>query len=554
MNKQLAEQAVNEYIKPIFGFALKRCRSVQDAEDLSQEIMLKVYRALLKSDGIEDTGRFIWRIAHNTLANYYRDSSRQYVGVSADELAEMLSDNERDILDSITDNETEQRLHSEIAYLSKLQREIVIAYYYNNKKQAEIADMLGIPLGTVKWHLFEAKKELKRGINMVRQNSELKFNPIRFARIGTNGSIGEKGGNHNFFRGALSQNIVYAAWKEPKTVNEIADMLGVSPVYVEGEAAYLEEYGFLLKQGDKYLCNIMLEEPSEKIIDMHNKMYTEAAEIFVNELYDELMKSDIWDNGKILGGVTEPPALTEIPQQDKNYMLWTLVPYIAALSGGTLVEEKVTFEDAATCRPDGAKNICYATVPAPDVKKEKYHDSMAQWCGPCWNQMGNLIAWSIDSEWSENRLNENYQDTAIRVISLLQRMIDGGELSEEEYSFLSEKGWVTVTNDGGHTKAAFSCLYIPDADFRKELIAIGDRIKEKHRARLAELRDEYAKAVLAETPKQLMKMQQYSLQNIFLCDGWFCLYCVMALLANGKLTPPTETQKRSMTMLLATDK
>ena len=72
----------------------------------------------------------------------------------------------------------------EIAYLSKLQRRIVIAYYFENHKQADIASELGIPLGTVKWHLFEAKKELKRGMDKMRKASELKFNPVKFHYYG----------------------------------------------------------------------------------------------------------------------------------------------------------------------------------------------------------------------------------------------------------------------------------------------------------------------------------------------------------------------------------
>ena len=139
-------------------------------------------------------------------------------------------------------------MHKEIAYLSKLQRKIVIAYYFENKKQETIATELGIPLGTVKWHLFEAKKNLKKGIDTMRQIGQLQFNPIKFELCGTNGSPGTKGANSNLLRSTFSQNIVYSVWKEAKTVNKIADDLGVSPVYVESEAEYLAEYGFLTEK------------------------------------------------------------------------------------------------------------------------------------------------------------------------------------------------------------------------------------------------------------------------------------------------------------------
>ena len=55
MTRQDAEAIITQYTKPIFGFALKRCRCLQDAEDLSQEILYE----LLKSAGnLRDGGAF----------------------------------------------------------------------------------------------------------------------------------------------------------------------------------------------------------------------------------------------------------------------------------------------------------------------------------------------------------------------------------------------------------------------------------------------------------------------------------------------------------------
>lgn len=246
MNRQDVEKAVTEYVKPIFGFALKRCKSVQDAEDLSQEIVLRSFRALLLRDHVADMGKFIWTVAHNALSNYYRDSEKHAAHVSLYETAELIDVPDSELEDQGS-KEAIEKLHREIAYLSKLQRRIVIAYYFENRRQADIANELGIPLGTVKWHLFEAKKELKRGMDTVRRSSELKFRPIRFGNCGINGSIGTNTID-SFFRSALAQNICYCVRNEAKTVNEIADALGVSPVYVEGEAEYLEKYGFLLQK------------------------------------------------------------------------------------------------------------------------------------------------------------------------------------------------------------------------------------------------------------------------------------------------------------------
>ena len=189
--------------------------------------------------------------------------------------------------DAEEDAETVERLKKEIAYLSGLQRKIVIAYYIDHKKQEQIARELGIPVGTVKWHLFEAKKELKKGMGKMREASSLKYNPVRFVTRGITGSLGRKD-VYDMFGSPLVQNLCYAVRDTWKTVNEIADDLGVSPVYLEDEAARLEEFGFLKKKGDKYLADFLLEEPSLDFLRLENDTYKAAADLFADELYTRL--------------------------------------------------------------------------------------------------------------------------------------------------------------------------------------------------------------------------------------------------------------------------
>ena len=118
--------------------------------------------------------------------------------------------------------------------------------------------------------------------------------------------------------------------------------------------------------------------------------------------------SDIWENPNLSGGYINELSLTSEPLKDRNFFLWALVPYIAALSGETLLEKKVSFEQAATLRPDGGHNICYASVLNPEATPPEYFDSMRRWCGPCWNRVEGLTLWQIDSEWSVGRVDNTY--------------------------------------------------------------------------------------------------------------------------------------------------
>ncbi|MBO4869072.1 MAG: sigma-70 family RNA polymerase sigma factor [Clostridia bacterium] len=544
MNRENAEKIITEYLKPVFGFALKRCKSIHDAEDLSQDIILKAYRAMLLRDDIEDAGKFIWTVAHNALANYYRNAAKNALGISLDMLAE--AEDPTYLFSDDTDGETVKRLQSEIAYLSKLQRRIVIAYYYENRKQSDIADELGIPLGTVKWHLFEAKKELKRGMEKMRKSNQLKFNPVKFRYIGINGSAGDRHVGE-FLRSSLSQNICYDVRNEAKSVEEIADDLGVSPVYVESEIENLEEYGLLKQQNSKYIINFLLSEPTSGFLAVQDELYKKAASIFANELYGELMQSGMMDDKFILCN-----KRTDSGKPDLNYLLWTLIPFITAGGNEPLGEEKIKFEQVATIRPDGGNNIFHAEIAPESLTLPEDYVYMNDFCGPglfCRDGYGYAL-WTVDTEWSGRRITVD-GDLFEKMMRVLGDFTAEYLLCEEEYAWLAERGYVKTYGD---YKTAFKIFWQPviikDKKVMDELMRIGESIKEKHKAEFDELKAPYIEAALETVPAHLKKVKEYELQHVFRSDGWFILHCVRALLDNGKLKPPTEEQKKALSTLI----
>lgn len=555
MDKQTAAEIVTAYLKPIFGFALKRCSDVKDAEDLSQEIALRVYSALVKRDDIEDASKYIWTAAHNCLANYYRDRTRFVIGTPIDELGDLLCDG-TDFTEDIELRETVGRLRSEIAYLSKIQRRAVIAYYFENKKQEDIAAELNIPLGTVKWHLFEAKKELRKGMETVRNSSDLKFNPIKFSSCGINGSVGSVP-PESYFRSALLQNIAYCVRHREKSVNEIADDLGVSPVYIECEVEYLEEYGLLLKRGEKYTVNFLIYEPTEKQLLMKDEMYKKAAKLFACELFDTLCDSGIVHDSRIIcSQQDEPISLTHNAPRDDNFILWTLIPFIAARSGERMIEEKITFEEAATLRPDGGHNICQATVENKNIVLPDDFVSMRDFCGPYWIGDDSYALWSLDTEWSGRRMgvNKAFSDEIRRVLSLFKNELDG-PLSKDDYTWLSERGFVKTNGDyDGQFKSGWQIVWLCDSGITGDLLSIGEKIKEKHIDELEALKAPYAKLLVESFPEHLRKMKEYENQFIFHSDGWFLLHCLNELVKCGRLKLPTENQKRSMSTVIFPNK
>ena len=548
MNKQDAERITTEYLKPVYGFALKRCRSLQDAEDLSQDIVLRIFTALLKREDIVDVQKYVWTIAHNCLSSYYRNNSISAELLSPEELSGMVVDN-TDLESDFINNTEITKLRNEIAYLSEIQRETVIGYYYENKKQNQIAEEMGIPVGTVKWHLFEARKELKRGMETMRKNSELKFNPVKFSEIGTNGIIGDNGTNQIYFKTFLPQNIIYSVWKSAKTVNEIADELGVSPVYVESEAELLEYYGFLTKHSERYLCNILLDEPTDEIVALQNEMYEKISVIFANELFDELQKNDILDDCGILGGFTGDVSLSDPGNRDKNFLLWALIPFITASSGEA--GSGVSFDEVATYRADGGYNICFAAVENTASKLIRNINSINTAYGPYYRESSIINYFQFDSEWSGRRIDSEFLYKERDYIRLLENIINDDAISPVDAAMLAQTGLIKTCGEPDELhKIALRCILINNAETEEKYVSIGDRIKEKHKVEFSGYIKRYTDAVLSETPAHLRKLREYELQFTVFGDKRFITNCLCELVHNGKLHTPAEEQKLALSTII----
>ncbi len=536
MKKHQAEKVITEHLKVIYGFALKHCKSLQDAEDLSQDIAIRVYKFLLLHNDIENISNLIWTISHNTLCNYYRNSKNYYANTPIYEIADTLADTKTDIESEYIVQESIAKMQSEIAYLSKMQRKIIIAYYYDNKKQSDIANELDIPIGTVKWHLFEAKNELKRGMEKMRNSSELKFNPIKFLRYGFSGNISNDSYTH--FKTALSQNIIYSVWKEAKTINNIADDLGVSPVYIESEVDLLLDYGFLTKKDNKILCSILLDEPTDEIIKMTDEMYIKASEDFPEDLFNELYKSDVWD--RIYGGCFDND------KSDRNFIMWALLPYIISFSGENLITKEVSFDDVAVYRPDGSRNICTATVVNPQNETDKLNECYNEFFGPWMNKNDSLTICRTDTRWSGKRIDTNNVNQIDRDMQLLQNYLNDILLTDEEYAYLSERGYLRCSGKIDRLfKSEFQCVYF-NSETKNELISIGDRMKEKYRNLFDTLKKSYSNKILSDTPKHLQKVQRYFLQYLFYSDASFTNQCLKQLVRTEKLLPPSKEQKKAL--------
>ena len=262
MNKTDADRIIESYVKKLFGFAMSKLSNYSEAEELAEDIVLTVYESLLVRDNIENVNGYIYKIACNVYARHI-DNKHKYQYVDNIDSLFDTSNVEKEVMES----EEAGLLRREITYLSEMQRKIVVMHYFHDKKIKEIADTLNLSVGTVKWYLACSRKELSIGMENIRTTGELGIQPIRLCNMGHNGHAGALGDTEDFLKNSLTQNIAYCAYHEPKAINEIAEELGVNPIFISDEVEYLEEYGFMDKLANKkYRTNILISLPTDEKI------------------------------------------------------------------------------------------------------------------------------------------------------------------------------------------------------------------------------------------------------------------------------------------------
>ena len=355
MDKIYADKMIEKYQTMFYGFALSKTYTIDEAEELAARIVLEAYVTLLKVDDINNWDGYLYRIAYGVYARFVKEIKRNS-NFSIHDL-EITSD--LDFTKEIMQSEEYTLIKREISWLSKVQREIIYMHYYESKKISYISHTLNLPEGTVKWHLYDAKKLMKEGMERVRNSGELGIKPIRLCNMGHNGYASENGDTSDFLNTKLRQNIAYAAYFDAKTVAEIATELGVTPVFIQDEVEILEDNGFFDRiSGNKYLTNI-------KIDNIPQIAYTEIANIekeiskIICDEYVPLLESVFDDHNK---------QSIYIPDHDFGYLLWSLVPmslggqlWDKAMSDSYLLEGT----HYRVKRKDGGDYIALASVADP---------------------------------------------------------------------------------------------------------------------------------------------------------------------------------------------
>ena len=533
MEKQIADKIITDYIKKIYGFALSKTMDIDLAEELSSRITFEVYSTLLKANNIHNLNSYIYRIARNVYSRFIIEEMRD---------SKFIKDEKRNADDSdISLDDSLLKLRNEISFLSNLQREIVIMYYFEKLKLKDISEKVNLKPGTVKWHLFEARNQIKDGfeksINKTPLSNKESENTdqITFIEIKKYGYLGQLYFDKTFyFQKLLTQNIIYSVYRKPKTSLEIAKELSVPTAFIEDEITFLENNAFITKQiNNKYISNMYLIEPDKEIDDKIDIILTKYSKS-ICDIYIPLLFEKNWveEAGKIY-----------YPANDLNFLMWSIVSY-ACKTKLIHNNQSKNLDDFMLKRKDGGKYFLIGTIGNYlTTKYDKCNDMVSSL------HNSSFMVWQFFSKYDDKK--ETHVEWKKIMFENFYNFIKGNLSKEpssiDKYMGLFDKGYIVSKGNKDYANIIVTTYK------ENELIDILPHKPEALNMIGNELDEELFRVYKKNCPEHKQALCREINKNS-LTNGNIRIKVLENLLKKGVLKPVKKNQRKTVNMILFSDR
>src|SRR5256885_8562007 len=167
------EELVRRYQRPIAAYVYRMVGDYDSALDLTQEVFIKVYNSLDRYRSEFKFSTWIYKIAHNAAIDHLRRHAvreQALMGSVEGECREVAIESRLTPEQESERKERRSEIESVVQLLQASYRELIVLRHSHDLSYDEIAEVTGLPLGTVKNRLFRARETMRdllveRGIN-----------------------------------------------------------------------------------------------------------------------------------------------------------------------------------------------------------------------------------------------------------------------------------------------------------------------------------------------------------------------------------------------------
>lgn len=171
-------ELIGRYQRPVLSLVYRLVRDRELAEDLTQDTFIKVLNALDRYDPKQKFSSWIFKIAHNTAIDQLRKRTVPTLSLDGSPHAETDDEIEASTVTPIAGDETPEEytanreigreIEAALAELRPEYRSAIILWHVEGRPYDEIAEIMQLPLGTVKTFIHRGRNELKKRLTHLR--------------------------------------------------------------------------------------------------------------------------------------------------------------------------------------------------------------------------------------------------------------------------------------------------------------------------------------------------------------------------------------------------
>jgi RNA polymerase sigma-70 factor (ECF subfamily) len=151
---------LDKYSRQVYSLAFRVVRNKEDAEELAQDVFLKVFKHLNGFKGDSSFSTWIYRIAYNTAISYTRKKKQEWLAIEESVILNVSEEEVADALGQTDSNGQLETLDKALMLLPPDERAMILFFYMEEKSIDEIASITAFSVSNVKTKLHRIRKKL----------------------------------------------------------------------------------------------------------------------------------------------------------------------------------------------------------------------------------------------------------------------------------------------------------------------------------------------------------------------------------------------------------
>ena len=151
---------LDRYSRPVHSLILKMVRNKEDAEELAQDVFMKVFRNLPSFKADCSFSTWIYRIAYNTAISELRRKKQEFVAIEESQIENVSEEEVSILLGRTSENDQVEKLEHALTLLPPEERAMIMLFYMKQKSIEELTVITGLGASNVKVKLHRIRKKL----------------------------------------------------------------------------------------------------------------------------------------------------------------------------------------------------------------------------------------------------------------------------------------------------------------------------------------------------------------------------------------------------------